>query len=443
MFTSKLAELFVEFTTRGVKEIQTALGQVHENLKQVQSGAEQVGRVAIRAFGVASLALGGFVKAGVSASAIGEVLRFEMDRLSRTIAGLFRPEIEAVITAVRSATDWFRNLTDQQRENIVQWVKAAAAGLAVAIIIPKIIAGVAALTAGLRALTVAMASTGIGAILPILGAVATAMAGIAVGTEVAENGFGGLFAALKPVFDTFMQFATQIAEAFKPVLDVVVNVFKAIWQAIQPVIPALMEMVTLIGGALAQAVVALQPAILAIVEAFSGIMQALAPLLPIVGQLIASFVQALTPVLQLVAGLLTGLMKILEPVITLFVKVAEVVLKIVKPALDAVAFVLDKVARALAFLFGIDLDKQKKAVEGMAEATKKMAEGARTELTPKSFGFESLSAAYDRIAIAGMKATAGMGKSPAERQVELAEDGNRELGRIRAAVEGGKLLWVK
>jgi len=71
--------------------------------------------------GVADVnALGGMVRQGIAASNVGQVLSFQMERLSRAIAGLFGPEIRKVIDLIGQFNTWLRQLTDQQRENIVQ-----------------------------------------------------------------------------------------------------------------------------------------------------------------------------------------------------------------------------------------------------------------------------------------------------------------------------------
>lgn len=436
----KLAEMFVEFTIKGIQGVQTALGTLHTQLKQIQTGSEAVGRAATLAFGTASLAIGGFIKEGISASAVGDVLAVQMEKLGRNVAGLFSPEIHKAIDLLRQVNDWFRDLTEQQRENIVHWIKVAAAGLSVAIILPRIIGGLAVLVNGIRAVTVAMAAfnASTGGILVIVGAIVTALAGLATAGAVAEGGLGGIFETLKPILAQVWVILGEILEALKPLMVFAMELFKAMWQALQPIIEALKEMFQIIGKALTEALQALAPAILAVVGAFGGILEALAPILPMIGELIAALVQVLVPVIQIVAVWVTIVFKIIEFIMRLFVGIARVVMTILKPALEVVAHILNGIARVLAWIFGVDLDKKMKPLEVKVPEPK----DSRTGLAPKIGGFEQLDASYFRIFQDAMKQTLG-GLTKEDETLNLQRKQGQDIQAIRWQVEQGRQLVVK
>ncbi len=87
--------------------------------------------------------------------------------LAGSIGELFLPIIEQVIDFVQDADEWFRNLDDATKANIVTWTLWAGAALAFVVVLPKVIAlikagaaVVALLSGGLKMLAVAALGAG-------------------------------------------------------------------------------------------------------------------------------------------------------------------------------------------------------------------------------------------------------------------------------------------
>jgi hypothetical protein len=231
-----LANLIVQITSKGfddlktsLADIQTAVGavvlainklgvQMQESLKRPVQEATQatdklkeswgaVGSTINFALGAAQGVILGFVRSGLNASAMGQIFQLQMERLSLTIAGLFGPEIRKVMELVNRFTSWIQGLSQAQKENIVRWVEGAAAALAVGLVLPRVLAGVMALGAGIKALgaaiTGSLASTGIGALLPLIGLVVQAMTAWLVGTEKGRSMLAQLWETLQKLSEAF------------------------------------------------------------------------------------------------------------------------------------------------------------------------------------------------------------------------------------------------
>ena len=186
--------------------VHAALGQLQQNLIKIRESMMGVATAGKVALGVLTVGIGGFVRSGINASAVGDRLRLVMTQLSLTIAGLFRPEIDAVIDAVRRVTSWIRGLTDSQRENIVNWIKGAAAAALTAILLPKLVSGMILVVGGIRAITAALlgleTGTGFGAWAKLLAIAASAMVGLMVATEKGRGVISALLEPLKNLWDT-------------------------------------------------------------------------------------------------------------------------------------------------------------------------------------------------------------------------------------------------
>lgn len=430
-FTSKLAELFVEFTTRGVEPINRALTQMQGQLANVQRGADAVGAVASRAFSRASVALGGMVTAGVAMSSTGQVLSFHMERLSRTVAGLFAPEIQKAIDLVGRLTDRLQSLTDAQRAQIVRWVTAGAAMLATAIVIPRIVSGVTMLVGAIKTLTTALAVANIasGGIVTAIGVIGTALGALAVGAGVAEHGLGGLFASVRPLLESLGQIFSTLFEAIKPLLAGLVGIFERVAQAIQAVMPQIMAAVKTIAGAIGTVIDALAPMLPLIADAMVAWIEAVVPILPVVAQLVAALAEALAPILQILVQLILLVLDLTRPFISLFIQLAKVVSLTLVPALKILAAVLSAVASGIAFITGRKLDLA--APEFKAPESEGRGRGT---LAPRVGGPESVEAMFMRIATASLR----LGKSPEEQTLDVAKEQLGEQKKTNQILESSK-----
>jgi hypothetical protein len=230
------------------------LSEFQEKLESVSGSLKGLASVGRTVFAGLTSTLGGFVTAGLATSAMGEMLTFRMGVLSRTLAGLFRPEIERVINAVKSVTSWFNGLSNAQRANIVHWAEAAFAAAGIAIIMPKIVAGITAVVAGVKGLTAALigleTGTGLGAIVAGVTAIASAITALAIGTETGRNAFSKLWEAIQPVWDMLKEVGGALWDAFSPafeilgdIVSVVADVGGAILKAFGPAVQGVLWVV--------------------------------------------------------------------------------------------------------------------------------------------------------------------------------------------------------
>ena len=444
-FSTKLAELFVAFTTRGVEALQQSIGSIHTSLKQVETGAAAVGRVASYAFATAGLAAYGFAKAGLSASSAGQVLSFEMERLSRTIAGLFGPEIRALINYLNQVHNWFAQLTDKQRENIAMWVKAAAAGLAVAIILPRVIGFVALLVNGLRAATVAFAmlNASTGGALVFLGGLITVLAGMGAASTVAEGGLSALVGSFQQLFAIAQEMFGRIVTAMQPLLDVGQRLFAALG----PLLAALGNLFVRLVETIAPVVAVIGEALIPAVQFLTVVVGALAEMISMVDAKWLAAIATFLAVIAIVPRIITAITSLIAALRAL--TIAQILQKAfagpigwAQLATGAAIAAVGVGAAALAYsAVGKAAEEAGKKAEGAGKKMKE-ATGGRGPLAMKVTGFEGIEAAYNRIALASIQATAGM-KPPEERQVEQLEMANEKLGNIHGAIRDGKPLWNK
>lgn len=184
MNESKLADVYVQFSAKGAEEVSAKVKALNDDLGKL-SGVIQ------GAFAASTATVMGFVTAGMAGTVQAQQLTFQMAELSRTIAGIFQPEITAVIQTVRDITAWLRSLSDETLASIAYWAKFAFAFGTVVLLAPKIVGAIKLIIAALQALTkaniVALAFSGPkGWAMLAAGAV---IAGVAVG---AGHAFGSM-----------------------------------------------------------------------------------------------------------------------------------------------------------------------------------------------------------------------------------------------------------
>jgi len=166
-----------------------------------------------------------FALAGLAASVQGQILNQWLGQLSLAIGGLFKPEIEAVIDLIGDLVNWITNLSDEQAESIARWAEAAAAALAVAVVFPRVASAIGVVITAVRALTAAivtgLSSTGIGALLPLIGLLLGGLTALVVGTETGRNALSALAEAFKPVSAALWDLGKAVYEALEPLFSVI------------------------------------------------------------------------------------------------------------------------------------------------------------------------------------------------------------------------------
>lgn len=120
----------------GAQKVQGALMAIQQQ-KAADLAAAQT-KLAL-AYGLASGALLGYIRAGLSGTTTGEHLSFQFTELNRQIAALFLPAIEKAIQKLTQLTQWFRNLSGATQQSIGRWLGVGTAMLGVLTIGPKLI----------------------------------------------------------------------------------------------------------------------------------------------------------------------------------------------------------------------------------------------------------------------------------------------------------------
>jgi hypothetical protein len=218
---------------------------------------DAVGRKSAIAFAAATATLGGFVRAGVAGTTMGELLSLRMEMLSRQIGSLFVPELQAASDAIGRAVDWFRALSGEQQRNIARWIEGGLAALATATILPKVFAGITLVVTGLKSLTAAWLGVGAatGGLLPLLGAVLSGLAALTVGSEAGRKGFMGLFDVVRPLLVAIGRIIGELADGLRPVMAELVALGKdfgsSLVEGLTAAIPLAAKLAQVLGEVLA------------------------------------------------------------------------------------------------------------------------------------------------------------------------------------------------
>jgi hypothetical protein len=373
----RLAELFVEITLKGIAGFSQGLSNVHNQLKAIESGARAVGDVGTKAFAAMSVALGGWLRAGFSATAQGNLLALQFTLLHREIASLFLPEIIKLTEALTRLVNWFHRLTGAQQDNIKRWIEGALVAAGVAIVLPKVIAGIAAMVAGVQTLTAALFGLGVasGGVLPAIGAIITAVTALAIGTAVGRQGIGSFLETFRPAFTEASKAISQLTSDLAPLL----------------------RGMEIMGNVLAKE---LASSLRELIPLFSELTKELVPLL----KLIVGFVAVTT--VATIRGFTAALKELLP--------------------------VLSSIAR----FFGVIIDKVgllPKEIAPTVAIPDTSTTASRRDVTPVGGQFEDVQATFRRLQSAALKLDAGE-KSEAQKQLEETRQQTQKLEEIKMAI---------
>jgi hypothetical protein len=230
-----------------IKEQQDRIAKGYEQVqKAAQAGFDQINNVLQK--GV--LVLGGYVAAGLAASSMGQVLGFQLELLSRTIAGLFAPELMKGISLIQQLTTWLQNLSDENKASVAHWLEGAAAAFAAGIAFTKVTAIIGVVISGVKALATAivtgLASTGIGALLPLLGLLVQGFTALVVGTEGGRNALSALWEAFKPIGKVIGEVVSMVGGVLGDVFKEIGNIFKSLMPLLAPVLDFFVKMARVI-----------------------------------------------------------------------------------------------------------------------------------------------------------------------------------------------------
>jgi len=377
-----LAELFVQFTVKGVDAFTSAIAGVQKELNKVQAQVEKVGQAGAQAFGMLNQHIGGLVRQGLSLSAVGDVLNFRMQQLALTVAGLFGPEIQKAIGLVEKLTGYINSLSQTQKESVAQWIEMAAAGTLFMKLLPLLTGG--------------------------LGGLLTMFAGVGVGKALVEN------------FDQIKQTATKLIETLTPLMQATSELFSKLVEAALPVVYLIVDL-------LAPAVDLLTGAIQLLTEALdAGALKWVATAL--------AAVYAYRGFIMVIGVVKTVVMAIRS------ISAALTVMNTLQAIANALAG--NWVAIAGAAAVGVAAFAAMSSIEGHTAEQEQLhrktskSRGSREAMMRKVGGPEALDATWQRIARASVNV--GTGRKPEEETNTLLERANQRLEEISNNTKGNK-----
>lgn len=166
---------------KGLDRINAKAKDTESSWTRVGRGIQSITSAAQVGFGIASASILGFVRAGLQGTMQGELMQFQMQQLSREIAGVFLPTINKVNELLGRAVAWFQGLSKEQQDSVRKWVLVGVAVLGVVAALPKLVAAAKLAVSALSAMYANPVLAGLAAVAIAIGAIA-----IAAGRSIAE-----------------------------------------------------------------------------------------------------------------------------------------------------------------------------------------------------------------------------------------------------------------
>jgi phage-related protein len=426
-----------------ISRLDVALLDAQGSLATLQRGFQGVADAARIGFGVVVGSVGGFVTAGLHASALGEVFSFQLEKLSRTIAGVFRPELQKVVDLVTQFANWLNNLSQAQKASIAHFLEGAAAALGMALILPRIVAGVQALVGAVSTLTAALSAglavTGIGPVIQALGLLLSLFAGLLAGTAAGRSALSGLWQALQPLAKAF----GELWQAIQPVFESLSKAAAAFVQALAPVLAAVVRVAAAVAGALAPVFAALAGVLEPALKLLGGLLELLAPILEAVAGLASAVGQLGAALAEVFGGLLGGLLDLLRSLFEALRPVVDFLFTVVKYVLDAIGSAIKAVAGLIRGTIGFV--KELFGIKTPPPEEKEHRTGRRDALERRLGGMESIAGIYDRLAAAAIGGTAGFSArgTPEEQAAEHLADIRRTSAKTADALSNARPLMAR
>src|SRR5262245_28566439 len=207
-------------------------------------------------FGAVEGKIKGMVSAGLAGTTMGNYLNYQFKQLNMQVASTFLPLFEKVSKVLQDVTDWFRQLTGAQQDQIARWLGIAVGLTAVLALVPKLISAFQTLNLVLS--TIAATNP----ILLIVAAVAALLLATEEGRQaLADMGkmlwdaFGpiilNLIKQMGPIIADLSRLLAELLRALMPLLQLLVSLAAALLKAFGPLIQvAIQALVGLVGGLL-------------------------------------------------------------------------------------------------------------------------------------------------------------------------------------------------
>lgn len=221
-----------------------------ESIEKTQASLKSFTTAATLAFAGASASILGFAKAGLAGTSHGERMSLMFGLINREISSLFLPTIDKIIHKLEQLFSYFRSLSGEQQDNARRWLEGAIAAGTLAIVLPRVFAGLSLVSAGVKALGAAIvgaeAATGIGALLPLIGLAISALTGLLLGTEKGRSALGELGEALAPVWEAIKPLISAVGELTTQMSEELAGVLKSLAPDIAKLVHELTPLVTML-----------------------------------------------------------------------------------------------------------------------------------------------------------------------------------------------------
>lgn len=309
MVSGKIADGTIKIVLAGYDVAKTQLSGLQTQLKQLNAGMAAVGSASSKGFAVASGGITSLLKAA-------DPVRFEIFTQKIQILAMYLgqaliPILANAIKQLDKMIEVVKNLTNEQKDQILHWTKVAlvvlAAGTAlgvVATILPTVTTLVQGLAVAIKLLT----SGPLGVILLLLGAAAAAF------LKFGDTS-GGLTKILEPLGELFGKIAGVVGAVLAPVLDYLMKIF----EAFGPLLATLFDL------------------FMQLLPPLASLGKALGEVLLVVGELVGSVLKLLFnllgEILVVLADVANELLKAFGPVL---IEAVKIVVEVLKGALEII-----------------------------------------------------------------------------------------------------------
>ncbi len=369
---NKLVKIKVEATKGVINGLNQELKglnteQPETSLRRLSRAFSSIGMYAHIGFGMATAAITKFVTTA-------DPERFEdfkgvWAQISVQIGSIFIPILEKVNQTLNKVLNWFRQLTQEQKANILRWVQIGVLALGG---ISAFLLAAAAITKITYAVQVLTTSLGIasGGILPIIGL----LAGLAVAMLTVDgafgnasegaSGIGSIFNSLKPILESLQSLFTTVMDIVGEAVLKLLPVFQGLIETIAPIISGIVSIVSSL-------LVGLKPIFTFVIELIASV----GDWFSIIFAQIGAYVDALADSFQNLVPLFQGVCSFLVAILSPVAKAFDIVFGGIKIAIDLVIRSIIFLGTLLANIAkGNFLTAYSKAKDAVAEYDKKVKE---------------------------------------------------------------------
>jgi hypothetical protein len=320
-----------------------AIEAVKGQLRRLGDGLNTIGNSAAKGFAVGTASIAGFLRLADPKGM--EDLQVALASVGIQLGRIFVPLLREVTGWIQKLANYLKGLGDDQREQVLHWVKIGLAVTGVLMILPRLVGAFRLVGGAMTALggTSLLATGGLGILLGLIAAALPAIASLFGGLN--SEGGGGIFA--------------PVTAALRGLIPIVSAVFQQIGQFATAVVSQLAPIFATVGAVVAQAFSAILPIVSQLVSTIGQIFQQIVPVVAQVLGVIGQILQAVVPifatvfgaVLQVVSTVMSAVAQVIGPAMQVISSLIDTVAAVVLPLLDAVGRVVAQVVDSLLPIF--------------------------------------------------------------------------------------------